>query len=465
MVILKQSVSMDIVVLFGCPVNKNRLAVFAESLPAKSLLLFVALQLVFVLSNTLANCLPHSIIAPHVQASESSALLSDMYVYNHRVLFGPVCFDNNRFILEVAHQKDQGSPFRTMAVAEIDDVTKSDGITHQQYYRYWHGWQLLTNICLLFGGIDVVVVPAAVLSIAGTLCAYLALRRRFSMPVTAGFLVILLFSTNLFFNVIGDLLLCISFFAALILMSSMSLRLSSASSERAFTSSLVLWSIVTGAVFSFLDFLTIPAAVVALHCFFAFIALPEQARPKRCIAVMLRALFGFGVSFVCTWAVKWVVAATVLGWNEVFANVLGEMGLWSAHGSSSLLPQADWPQVLKDFYYLSPQLFAICSTAGYAMISNAVCLVSFTTVLGIWIAVLVCSIRDGAQGGRRRKVLINSLLMVLPLVVVLGYFVVLHDHAIVHIPVFGCKNWAIVFAVLFASGVGALRGLRSQKAA
>ena len=65
---------------------------------------------------------------------------------------------------------------------------------------------------------------------------------------------------------------------------------------------------------------------------------------------------------------------------------------------------------------MSPQLFAICSTAGYAMISNVVCLVSFAAVLAIWIAVLVYSIRGGAQGGRRRKVLIRSLLMVLPLV-------------------------------------------------
>lgn len=247
------------------------------------------------------------------------------------------------------------------------------------------------------------------------------------------------------------------------MMSCMSLRLESAPNARTFTSRLVLWSIATGAVFSFLDFLTIPAAVVALHCFFAFNALPEGERPKRCVATILQALFGFGLSFVFTWAMKWVVAAFVLGWNEVFSNVLGEMGLWSAHGTSSLLPQADWPQILKEFYCMSPQLFAICSTAGYAMISNVVCLVSFAAVLAIWIAVLVYSIRGGAQGGRRRKVLIRSLLMVLPLVVVLGYFVVMHDHAIVHIPVFGCKNWAIVFAVLFASGVSALRGLQGQK--
>lgn len=443
--------------------NKTRLASFADSLPAKSLLLFFVLQLVFVLSNTAANCLPRAVVETHAQDSKSSALLSNMYVYDHRVLAGPVCFDNNRFILEVAQQKDQGSPFKTMTVAEIDDVTKNDGITHQQYYRYWHGWQVLTNVCLLIGGIDVVVAPAAVLAIVGSACAYVALRKRFSLQVTLCFLIILLFSTNLFFNVIGDLLLCISFFVSLIMMSYMSLRLSSAPSTQTFASRLVLWSIATGAVFSFLDFLTIPAAVVALHCFFAFIALPEDERPKRCVVTMLQALFGFGLSFVFTWAMKWIVAAFVLGWDEVFANVLGEMGLWSAHGTSSLLPQTDWPQFLKDFYCLSPQLFAICSTAGYAIISNAVCLVSFAAILAVWIAVLVCSIRGGAQGGRRRKVLVQSLLMALPLVVVLGYFIVMHDHAIVHIPVFGCKNWAIVFAVLFASGVCALQGLRGLK--
>ena len=151
---------MDAIFLFGCPVNKTRLASFADSLPVKVMLLFLVLQVVFVLSNTAANCLPGSVIESHTQGSESSALLSDMYVYDHRVAAGPVCFDNNRFIIEVAQQKDQGSPFKTMAVAEIDDVSKAGGITHQQYYRYWHGWQLLTNVCLYIGGIDVVVVAS-----------------------------------------------------------------------------------------------------------------------------------------------------------------------------------------------------------------------------------------------------------------------------------------------------------------
>lgn len=134
--------------MFGCPVNKTRLASFADSLPVKVMLLSLVLQVVFVLSNTAANCLPRPVIESHAQGSESSALLSDVYVYDHRVAAGPVCFDNNRFIIEVAQQKDQGSPFKTMTVAEIDDVTKAGGITHQQYYRYWHGWQLLTNECL-----------------------------------------------------------------------------------------------------------------------------------------------------------------------------------------------------------------------------------------------------------------------------------------------------------------------------
>lgn len=136
--------------MFGCPVNKTRLASFADSLPVKVMLLFLVLQAAFVLSNTAANCLPRPVIESHVQGSESSALLSDMYVYDHRVAAGPVCFDNNRFIIEVAQQKDQGSPFKTMTVAEIDDVTKASGITHQQYYRYcMDGNYLRMSACLL----------------------------------------------------------------------------------------------------------------------------------------------------------------------------------------------------------------------------------------------------------------------------------------------------------------------------
>ena len=54
-------------------------------------------------------------------------------------------------------------------------------------------------------------------------------------------------------------------------------------------------------------------------------------------------------------------------------------------------------------------------------------------------------------------------MMVLPLVIILGYFIVMHDHAIVHIPVFGCKNWSIVYAILFVSGVRAYNGLWSQE--
>lgn len=81
---------MDAIFLFGCPVNKTRLASFADSLPVKVMLLFLVLQVVFVLSDTAANCLPRPVIESHAQGSESSALLSDMYVYDHRVAVGPV---------------------------------------------------------------------------------------------------------------------------------------------------------------------------------------------------------------------------------------------------------------------------------------------------------------------------------------------------------------------------------------
>lgn len=112
--------------------------------------------------------------------------------------------------------------------------------------------------------------------------------------IDVGFLALLLFSTNLFFNFIGDLLLCISFFVALIMMSCMSLRLGSAPNARVFTSRLVLWSIATGAVFSFLDFLTIPAAVVALHCFLPSLRSPRVSAPSVASSRCCRRSLGLG---------------------------------------------------------------------------------------------------------------------------------------------------------------------------
>lgn len=108
--------------------NKTRLASLADSLSVKVMLLFLVFQVAFVLSNTAANCLPRPVIESHAQGSESSALLSDMYVYDHRVAAGPVCFDNNRFIIEVTQQKDQGSPFKTMAVPRLMTLRKPAGL-------------------------------------------------------------------------------------------------------------------------------------------------------------------------------------------------------------------------------------------------------------------------------------------------------------------------------------------------
>lgn len=424
--------------------------------------MLAALQLLFVGCNVLANCLPRDMIAAHAEESLSSPLITNEFAYDHRVLGGPICFDNNRFIVEIARQKDQGSPYRTMALAEIDDVTKGGGIAHQQYFRYWHGWQLLTNFCLLVGNIDVVIFPAAALAIVGGIFAYLALRKRFSRGIALGFLAILLLSTNLLLNCVGDLLLCISFFTALLLMSCMSLHLSAVTDRRDYMRALVLWSVANGSVFSFLDFLTIPAAVLTLHCFFAFISLRETADIKCGIVTMLQALVSFGLAFVLTWAVKWIVAGSVLDWSTVSVNVTNEMGLWSSHTSKALLPQADWPQVLQDFYRLSPQLFAICSTAGYAIVSNVICAVSFFVVVVVWAVALVRFVKGRfSLDKEKRAMLSQALLTLLPILVVIAYFVVMHDHAIVHIPVFGCKNWSIVFSVLFASGACALNVMRS----
>lgn len=223
--------------------------------------MFIALQFLFVVSNTVANMLPRETIAEHAQQSLNSELITNKYEYDHRVLGGTVSYDNNRFILEIAVQSDKGSPFATMAVADIVDFNKDGSQTSMQYFRYWHGWQLLTNLCLLAGTIDLVQFPVFVISLIGASLFWLALSRHIGKLRSAIYSAILLLSTNLLFNFMADLLLSISFFTFLGLLSIGWLlwQKKSLSSELG-----ILWTFGVGCVYSFLDFLTIPAVAVGI---------------------------------------------------------------------------------------------------------------------------------------------------------------------------------------------------------
>lgn len=401
--------------------------------------LFVILLIVFTAANTVTNMIPRDLLEEHAEQSDSSGLVTNIYEYKHRVFCGRVSYDNNRYILEIARQKDMGDPFSTMVVADIVDLQKDAPAEWCQYFRYWHGWQLLTNVCLAFGTIDLVKVPAFVLTVAGTVAFILALKVRLGIRAAAVFVGVLVLSTHLAFNFMGDLLLSISFFSFLLALSGGLLLY-----ERGRLSwpDLLVWIFGTGCLYAYLDFLTIPAVAAGLVMFCT--SLFQSGGFKRRLLCGIAALVVFGFGYGAMWAAKWVLAAIVLSPDYVMENVFGEMGIWST--ASDELPRPHWPQFVQSFYLASPKLAAICVTCGYSFVASPVSLV-------VAAAIVVGGVRAGMHsrkkpGDGRREVLREALLALAPILVVLAYFIGMTTHALVHIPVFGYKNWCLVYALV-----------------
>lgn len=240
-----------------------------------SIACLVLLQLCFVASNVGANMLPKTVLQERAEASWASPMLTNIYRYDTSIATIPVCYDNNRFIIEVAQQRSWDDPLTTSVRASIADRSPEGVDVPFDYFRYWHGWQMLCGLGLLGGG----------------------------------------------------------------------------------------------AVYCFLDFLTIPAAVLAMVVFCGTIACRRQDSTIRWhLSTIACITIAFGTGFLATWMFKWVLAAIVIGPEYVVGNVIGEMNIWtSEHGE---LPQPDWASWLKSLYSLSPQLFALLAPLGYMTLSS-----------------------------------------------------------------------------------------------
>lgn len=85
-------------------------------------------------------------------------------------------------------------------------------------------------------------------------------------------------------------------------------------------------------MYYFLDFLTVPAAVLALTVFCALLAsgatrdVPARLLLLRFVAFTL----AFMVGFVLTWAAKWALAAAVMGIDAVDRSVVFSSRGWAA---------------------------------------------------------------------------------------------------------------------------------------
>lgn len=413
--------------------------------------LLVALWALFCLLLAAVNSIDRAAIERGIAASAESPLLTRVYSYDHRVLGTPIAYDNNRFIIEIARQGWAGTPLGTAIAAKIADVERDGAVTEFSYFRYWHGWQVLTTACLALGSIAVIQVAVGALTLAAAGLLLALLKRYIGTACAVAFVVVLGLSTNLGFCCVGDLTLGISFWTAALFCDALlylGLRARALGWRDArLTELLVLIVIAAGGVYCFLDFLTVPAAVLALTVFCALIASgASRDVPARLLLVRFVAFtLVFMLGFVLTWALKWVLAAAVMGFDKVAESVSVEMALWIDHGGGNGLPQPDWPAALQSFYRFSPRLFALVVPLGYITLNGPVMAASFAVGIVLFVLVVVRAVR--------RRFLTPVLVLMLPACFVPLYTLIMSTHAIVHIPVFSSRGWAVSFAIAICIGL------------
>ncbi|WP_143757930.1 hypothetical protein [Collinsella sp. An2] len=413
-----------------------------------SIMCLVILQALFTASNIAASSLPRATLTARAEDAWESPLLSRRYSYDHRILTAPVSYDNNRFIPQIAEQHDAGNPFATSVQARIDDRNPDGSTTTFDYFRYWHGWQLLTDLGLLAGGIPGVQAIVFVLLIGSIAWFTYELSCHMGTIASLVFAATAFLATGFAYNFAADLTLGISS-ASVIVASALVLRAGHISRSGPLETRrlLCLIALASGAIYCFLDFLTIPAAMLALFVFSGTVALDRPDTPVRTrITTIALLTAAFLVGFLVTWVAKWALAAITLGPEEVMHNVLNEMGVWtSEHGE---LPRPDWAAWQQSFYLLSPQLFALIVPLGYMVLNSPVLAIAVIATVTLLIIENVQGRTSKARHASTPALSWGRLFtLALPMAFIPLYTLVMSTHAVVHIPVFSCRIWSIFFAI------------------
>lgn len=434
-----------------------------------ALALLLCMQTIFFSLNLASAALPREPIQAHIEESMDDPVFANIYDYEKNILGSRVSYDNNRYIISIAEQDQYDSLAKTSLLTTIEDYDFYDIHSHYSYWRYWHGWQFLTNLCLLIGPVSFLVVVVFVLCLTSTIFFLIQLKHYVGAIPACVFVLIAFFSTNIFGNFMGDILLAIAVFA---LVGCCGLLLKLGRSSSPYKIKLIcLTMIFSGGLFCYLDFLSIPAFVLTLAVTSGLIAIDcTHLSFKKAFAwfVGFSALFMLGYLF--TWASKWILVAIFADPDLVFSNVTSEIDLW-INGATYTVNCTGWYAVVYD---ISPRLYALVVSLKTMFLLNTengtlnsvlsypAGVIAFVLFIAICIYLIVEMVRarserrSRAQLSDSNKVLtVKSLfsktaILYLPCLFVPVYIALMANHTIFHVAIFGYKSWAIVFALLSA---------------
>ncbi len=393
------------------------------------LAIFAALQVLFTGMATLAAALPREAIEENLAESADDPLLNGYFDYSGSLMGSRECHDNNRYIASIARQDALSGPLEAAAINGIDDFDHTGAEQHWNYFRYWHGWSLLTNACLEIGGVRLVSLAVAAIELLALALLAREVRRELGTLSAALLAAALALSTGLFWSFLSDITLGISF-AALCASLAGVVRMRGRPAEAA---------LIAGCIYNFFDFCTVPALAVAMCSFCA--ALPRRGAGVR--AVLAAGAIGaaaFSVGYIGTWLSKWALAACYLGVGEVVANVGGETQMWASSGFSTFEGHKYWPiiKAIPHLYPIAASLaVAVATPAGAAFAIASIGTLAFTFA------------KLGARETLRALAPCAGCL-VIPL-----FCMAANVHAIEHTSIFTFRLWAAPAACMLASCAGA----------
>jgi hypothetical protein len=420
-----------------------------------AVLLLASLQVLFTGCNLLAQTLPKDVIEQHIDKSQDSPLFTRTYRYDYQLFGSRVNYDNNRFLVSIALQQEHDSAFETYVRASIVDSSpdpeeeSARKYSSYDYFRYWHGWQLLSNLCFSLGPVGLLQAVVACLALLATALLFMGLKKYVGMGGALAFTALAFLSTNILGNFLGDITLTISIFTVTYFCAAILFVGKSGLPQKNFLVSLLC--LAAGAFYNFTDFLTIPAFAITLTVFCALLATNAQEKGmKSFLFSLLLFTFAFFVGYVFTWITKWAQMGALIGFSEVFANVRNETLFWGL--GDVRVPGGNWDPV----YEFSQQLCALGLNLYTVFYGNQPAGIIGAVAIVAIVVVFVVN-RAKARKTSSQKVKTGASLLLIPALFVPLYYVIMSAHSIWHVDVFAYKNWAIVAAIVAIVPLMALR--------
>ena len=305
------------------------------------------------------------------------------------------------------------------------------------YYRFWHGYQVLTRPILAVSGVQGIRIAGIALLFAGLLLLGLGVVRLAGIVVAVALVAPLVLLTN-FVELEYSFPHALDVFLALAGGGALCLARARIGGD--------LWrlgaaALAAGAVFNYLTFLLTPPLALALVAFCPVLwSATLGGAGWRRLGLVRGAvagaawLAGYGGTFVC----KWLLAAAAFGWRPVWDDVRRTVS-YRISGTDSVRPHHG---------FLAP-LRATLDAYG-----------TETEVIVLVVAALLLAYAVSRRG---RGALLDFAVLAAPAAIPFVWLVILREHSNLHWW-FTYRSLAISFGIVFASAILAARERPRQPA-